>query len=69
MQVGGTEFVVSKKIDALIVDELHLGDFVVQLGTMQYGLKIVGILGLDFLLQTKSLIDLDRLELRSSDNK
>ena len=66
--VGGTEFVVSKQIDALTVGELCFHNSIIQLGMMQYGLEIDGILGSDFLLQTKSIIDLSRLELRLSGN-
>ncbi|MBS1249795.1 MAG: hypothetical protein MAG431_01379 [Chloroflexi bacterium] len=62
--VGGTEFVVSKQIDSLFVGELYSHNFCIQLGMMQYGLEIDGIIGLDFLLKTNSLIDLSRLELR-----
>ncbi len=61
--VGGIEFVVSTQIDGLEIGGLYLGDFEIQIGTLQYGLELDGIIGLDFLIQTKAIIDLGRLEI------
>ena len=64
--VGGTEFVVSKQIDQLRLGEFCIKDFEIEVGAMNYGFKIEGIVGMDFLLQVGAVIDLDRLVIRSS---
>jgi hypothetical protein len=38
----------------------------IHIGAMDYGFPIQGILGLDFLLQVRAVIDLDALEVRSA---
>lgn len=40
-------------------------DFQVEIGWMDYGFSLQGIVGLDFLLKTRAVIDLADLELRS----
>ncbi|HRV92787.1 MAG TPA: aspartyl protease family protein [Anaerolineae bacterium] len=61
--VGGSEFVFSKRIERLVVGELEVSDFEIEVGAMKYGFALNGIIGLDFLLQTKAMIDLDGLEI------
>ncbi len=39
-----------------------MADFQVEIGAMDYGFEMDGIIGLDFLLRAKMKIDLDRLE-------
>lgn len=63
--VGGTEFVFTKQVDSLRLDELQVDDFAIEVGAMKYGFELDGIIGLDFLTQTKAIIDLARLELYS----
>lgn len=62
--VGGTEYVFTKGLDLLAVDDMKVPDFEIEVGAMDYGFPADGILGLDYLLQTGALIDLKRLELR-----
>ena len=62
--VGGAEYVFEKKIDRLSVGELSLESFTVEIGALDYGFEINGIIGLDFLRTTRSLIDLAELDLR-----
>lgn len=62
--VGGVEFVFTKRLDRLTVGELEAKDFEVEVGALDYGFPVQGILGLDFLLQVKAVIDLSELELR-----
>jgi Aspartyl protease len=64
--VGGSEFVFSKKLERISVFELELLDFQVEVSPMNYGIDMDGILGLDFLTQTRAIIDLDILMLRNS---
>ena len=60
--IGGTEVVFSRHV-ALQVGKQTLSDFEVEISRMDYGFPITGILGLDFLLQTHAIIDLDSMKL------
>lgn len=64
--VGGSEFVFIKKVDALIAGTLKVKSFPVQVGAMDYGFSIDGILGMDFLLKARAVIDLVTLEVRQT---
>lgn len=64
--VGGAEFVFSKRIEQLAVGSLAVEALEIEVGAMDYGFSLDGILGLDFLLRVEALIDLARLELRSA---
>jgi len=59
--VGGAEFVYEKKIDSLSVGALTAVDFTVEVGALDYGFGINGIIGLDFLMATRAIIDLGDL--------
>jgi hypothetical protein len=61
--VGGAEFVFLKRLDHLSVGELQVSDFDIEIGAVDYGFAIDGIIGTDFLLQVGALIDLSRLEI------
>jgi hypothetical protein len=63
--VGGVEFVFAKRVEAVQVGELHANDFEIEVGAMDYGFPIDGILGTDFLIRVGAVIDLHRLEIRS----
>lgn len=63
--VGGVEFVFTKRVDRLEAGDLVAEDFEVEVGALDYGFPIQGILGADFLLQTGAVIDLAALELRT----
>jgi len=43
---------------------MKVTDFEIEVGAMDYGFPADGILGLDYLLRTGALIDLQHLELR-----
>ena len=60
--VGGTEFVFAKRVDRLGVGELQVNDFQIEIGAMDYGFDIDGIIGMDFLIQVGAVIDLSELE-------
>jgi hypothetical protein len=62
--IGGSEYVVEKRITAIEVGDLKSGEITVQLGKLGYIAAVNGILGLDFLLQTGAVIDLNTLEIR-----
>lgn len=56
--VGGTEFVFSKTVDQLAIGELHCQHFTIEVGVMDYGIPLNGIIGMDFLLAVNAVIDL-----------
>ena len=56
--VGGSEVVFSRRVDDLKLSECSINDFEVQIGGMDYGFEINGIVGMDFLLQARAIINL-----------
>ena len=64
--IGGAEFVFSKRIDSLSLGELQVNDFDVEVGAMDYGIEMDGIVGLDFLMQVGAIIDLSQLGVRQA---
>ena len=62
--VGGAEFVFMKTLDALIIGETVLEQVEIEVGALEYGLPLDGILGMDCLLRVGFVIDLATLELR-----
>ncbi len=61
--VGGAEFVYSKRVESLAVGNMSVEAFEVQIGAMEYGFPLQGLLGMDFLLATRAVIDLGSLEI------
>ncbi len=61
--VGGTESVFTRAIDRLEVSGAKIPDFQIEVGGMDYGFEINGILGMNFLLRTGAVIDLRTSEL------
>lgn len=61
--VGGAEFVFSKQVDAISLGSLRIGDFEIEVGALEYGLELEGILGMDFLRRIGADLDLDTLRL------
>jgi predicted aspartyl protease len=59
--VGGSEFVFLKVIDTLKIGNLEVNDFTIEIGAMDYGFELDGIVGLDFLKEVGAIIDLDSL--------
>ncbi|WP_240374077.1 retropepsin-like aspartic protease [Bacillus piscicola] len=63
--VGGFEFVYTKPLDRLAIgSNIGVDDFAVELGDMDYGLILDGIIGYDFLKEIGAILDLERLVLR-----
>lgn len=57
--VGGFEFVYTKNIDQIALsEELKINDFLVELGSMDYGLEIDGIIGYDLMKKIGLVINL-----------
>lgn len=63
--VGGAEFVFTKRIDGVIIGDLVARDFEIEVGAMDYGFEIDGILGMDALIGIGAVIDLVTLEIRA----
>lgn len=61
--VGGREHVFVRSVDRFAIGEHGVNGFEVEVGEMDYGFDIGGILGLDFLRATGAVIDLGRLML------
>ncbi|OKP99260.1 retropepsin-like aspartic protease [Paenibacillus sp. P46E] len=64
--VGGVEYVYTKYLDSIIVDEAILKDFQVEIGNMDYGMEIDGILGFNFLKQAGAVIDTEEMQLKTN---
>lgn len=64
--IGGAEFVFSKRIDQLTIGEMAFLGFEIEIGAMDYGFPIDGIVGMDWLLPMRGMIDLGKLELYPS---
>jgi hypothetical protein len=62
--VGGTEFVFAKPVDSLAVGTLRVDQFVIEVGAMDYGFLLDGILGMDFLLSTRAKLNFNQLTIR-----
>ncbi|HYO17002.1 MAG TPA: retropepsin-like aspartic protease [Thermoanaerobaculia bacterium] len=61
--VGGREYVLTKRIEKLSFGPIQMSEFLIQIGAMEYGFPIQGVLGMDFLLKTAPVIDLGELEI------
>lgn len=61
--VGGIEVVYSKIFDFVGLDETIIRDFEVEIGDMNYGMEIDGILGFDFIRTAKLIIDSEGLQI------
>ena len=67
--VGGTEVVFARQVDRVQVGSRSIDQFVIEVGGMDYGFEINGILGMDFLRGTGAIIDLADLALDFSDGE
>ncbi len=65
--IGGTEVVFARQVEYLQLEEHGLADFEVEIGGMDYGFEINGILGMDFLTEAKAIIDLGKLIIQFAD--
>jgi predicted aspartyl protease len=61
--VGGREVVFTRQIDRLDVGSRGVEGFEVEIGGMDYGFSISGILGMDFLTSTGAILNLRDLTL------
>ena len=61
--IGGSEVVFTRRIDYLKVGERSIADFEIEVGGMDYGFKINGILGMDFLTRAGAIINLQEMRI------
>ncbi|MGO1369644.1 retropepsin-like aspartic protease [Senegalia sp. (in: firmicutes)] len=59
--VGGVEFVYKKNIDKIIFGNSEIDNFNIEIGVMDYGFDINGIIGIDFMKHIGAIIDLDKM--------
>lgn len=67
--VGGTEFVFTRRIDRLEIGTLAVDDFEIEVGAVDYGFQMDGLVGLDFLMASSAILDLGRMELRRASTR
>jgi hypothetical protein len=61
--VGGTEIVFSRVVDFVAVSDMIVPSFEIEVGGMDYGFPVNGILGMDFLNKTGAIINLRDLQI------
>jgi len=66
--IGGSEFVYKKHVDSISMGDLNLDNFKVEIGVMDYGFEINGIVGIDFLKSVGAVIDLDKMLVKKPNN-
>jgi predicted aspartyl protease len=64
--IGGSEFVFSKRVDTIKIGEAEVTDFPLEIGAMNYGFDLDGIVGLDLLQEMKANINLEKLTIEFS---
>lgn len=65
--IGGSEFVYKKYVDSISMGDLILRNFRVEIGVMDYGFDINGIVGMDFLKSVGAIIDLEKMIMNKYD--
>lgn len=63
--VGGIEYVYTKNFDAIYFDGVCIENFQVEIGNMEYGLEIDGIIGFDFIRMAGLVIDAVKMQVYS----
>jgi predicted aspartyl protease len=59
--VGGTEYVYEKIIDSIKLGVKEINNLKVQIGDVDYGFEMDGIIGFNYLKASKALINLDKM--------
>ena len=67
--VGGSEFVYKKVIDKVSLGDFSVNDFKVEIGVMDYGFDINGIIGVNFLKEINAVIDLKEMIIKGQNKK
>lgn len=61
--VGGIEVVYLRQVDGLQVGECRIADLEIEVGGMDYGFDINGILGMDFLVVSGAIINMREMRI------
>ena len=64
--IGGTEICIEQKVSGLTIDKFPLNDFIIQLGDVREMHGFDGIIGSDFFLANKLIIDFEIMEVRKN---
>ncbi|MFB5268857.1 retropepsin-like aspartic protease [Paenibacillus enshidis] len=64
--IGGTEIVFTKWFDAVVLGDWTVSGCKVEIGAMDYGIEIDGILGFDFIRTAGLLIDAYKMQIYAS---
>jgi hypothetical protein len=64
--IGGTEICIEQKVSGMNIDEFQLHDFTIQLGDVREMHGFDGIIGSDFFLAKKLIIDFENMEVRKN---
>ncbi|WP_445489827.1 aspartyl protease family protein [Niallia sp. 03133] len=64
--IGGTEICIEQKVSVMNIDEFQLNDFIIQLGDVREMHGFDGIIGSDFFLINKLIIDFENMEVRNN---
>lgn len=64
--IGGTEICIEQKVKSIFLDKFHLTDFTIQLGDVKEMYGFDGIIGNDFLIANKLIIDFNQMEVWNS---
>ncbi|MNO67286.1 Retroviral aspartyl protease [compost metagenome] len=64
--IGGSEVVFFKTVDSIEIEDITLDQFEIEVGEMEYGFPIEGILGFDFMQAAGIIIDSKQLKIHSS---
>ncbi len=57
--IGGTEVVYTRVVDCVSVGEASLPEFEIEVGGMDYGFEIQGILGMDYGFEIQGILGMD----------
>ena len=63
--VGGAEVVFTRVIDRVQLGDQAVEHFEIEIGGMDYGFEVNGILGMDFLMQIGAIINLRQLQIEA----
>jgi hypothetical protein len=65
--IGGTEIVFTKWFDSVILGDWTVNSCKVEIGAMDYGIDVQGIVGFDFIRAAKLIIDAGKLLVYAAD--
>ena len=63
--IGGSEIVYSKILDSIKIGHMKAEQIEIEIGAMNYGFQLDGIIGLDLLKRVKALINIEKLLIQS----